>query len=85
MSAEESVNIEEIIEKQYQEAPDLEKLLSYVDKKKLVTFICQYALAHPDLQESLLQNFAPKKSTGQIKIDYNKKIDAWKEKKEWRG
>jgi len=76
LSAEESVNIEEIIEKQYQEAPDLEKLLSYVDKKKLVTFICQYALAHPDLQESLLQNFAPKKSTGQIKIDYNKKIDA---------
>ncbi len=76
LSAKESVIVEEMSEKQHQETPDIEKLLSYVDKKKLIAFICQHALTHPDLQEALLQNFAPKKSTGQITIDYNKKIDA---------
>lgn len=76
LSAEEAVFIEEISEKQHQEIPDLEKLLSFIDKKKLIAFICQQALTHPDLQESLLQNFAPKKSAGQITIYYNKKIDA---------
>lgn len=76
LSAEEAVFVEKMSEKQHQETPDIEKLLSYVDKKKLITFICQHALTHPDLQESLLQNFAPKKSSGQITIDYNKKIDA---------
>lgn len=75
-STEEAVIMENTCEKQHQETTDLEKLLSFIDKKKLIAFICQHALTHPDLQEALLQNFAPKKSTGQITIDYNKKIDA---------
>jgi len=75
-STEEAVIMKEISEKQDQGTPDLEKLLSFIENKKLIAFICQHALTHPDLQESLLQNFAPKKSTGQITIDYNKKIDA---------
>lgn len=74
-STEEAIIIEDISEKQHQETSDLEKLLSFIDKKKLISFICHHAQAHPDLQESLLQNFAPKKSTGKITIDYNKRID----------